>query len=87
MSRWRFTPPGATTGRWWYKVTVEGGRGARYIVEAMHPDDTRPIPFKVTRSGRTTRTMGRGDLRWLVERVASEAIAQARIYDEEAAHG
>jgi hypothetical protein len=78
--RWRFEIEGSSVGRWWYEITVEGARGGRYEVSVMHPDGQNPVPFKVTRAGRSTRKMGRSqwDLRLAVERAALAAVEVTR---------
>ena len=73
--RWFFEQDGQR--RWWYTLTLEGARGARYEVEVVvPPGGGRPIPFAVKRSGYTTRTMRRGDLANGLQEVARAAVAE-----------
>lgn len=76
-TRWRYDNLGA--GRWWYVVTVQGAREALYEVSLVHEDGRAPLPYKVERAGRTSRSIGRsgGALRREIERAAIEAIAAA----------
>jgi len=59
-------------------VLVEGRAGGQYEVEIVYLDGMRPVPFKVVRNGRTTRSIGRSFAgRREIENAACAAILDA----------